>query len=129
MKIKCKYWEDCDILNGGCCTVGEYDRPSFGVCLTVCTRNTSEERQEEIGLLEKAKQYIKAEASLALEGEVDEGVYNHRIETCKSCEHLKQTSDAVGHCKRCGCGYHKRAGLTVKGKMPKATCPLNKWKA
>ncbi len=28
---------DCGLPHGGCCSVGEYDRPSFGVCLKACS--------------------------------------------------------------------------------------------
>ncbi len=35
--IPCKQWRDCGIRGGGCCAAGRYDRPSVGVCLTVCT--------------------------------------------------------------------------------------------
>lgn len=35
--IKCQHWSDCGIESGGCCSISEYDRPSFGVCLHVCT--------------------------------------------------------------------------------------------
>ena len=128
MKIECKHWEDCGSSDGGCCTIGEYERPSFGVCLTVCKSNTSKKQSMPERIIKKAKSYIRAESSLANEGEVDEGVYNHRIELCKSCDDLKKTWDEVGHCGACGCGTGRRSALTVKCKMPKATCPKNKWK-
>lgn len=86
------------------------------------------EAQEKPTTIQKIKQYAKAEASLLLNGAVDEEVYEARISLCKSCEHIIQSDDPVGHCNECGCGTRKRAGLTVKGKMPEATCPKNKWK-
>ena len=36
MSIDCPHWRDCGIKGGGCCAVGKYNRPSFGVCLHVC---------------------------------------------------------------------------------------------
>ena len=126
--IECKHWEDCGLGDGGCCKIGIYEKPSFGVCLEICEHNTSKNQSGLKKVVSKVKQYIRAESSLANEGEVDEGVYNHRIETCKSCDKLKHTYDEVGHCGACGCGQGRRAALTVKCKMPKATCPENKWK-
>jgi len=38
--VACTHWEDCGVDGGGCCGIGEYERPSFGVCLTVCEKNT-----------------------------------------------------------------------------------------
>ena len=35
--ITCVHWSHCGIIGGGCCSIGEYDRPSFGVCLQICT--------------------------------------------------------------------------------------------
>lgn len=31
---------DCGIRNGGCCSIGEYKKPSYGVCLLKCEKNT-----------------------------------------------------------------------------------------
>ena len=38
--IKCKHWLDCGVSGGGCCGIAKYDRPSFGVCLKICNKNT-----------------------------------------------------------------------------------------
>lgn len=35
--VNCSHWIDCGITGGGCCSIGEYERPSLGVCLQVCT--------------------------------------------------------------------------------------------
>lgn len=77
----------------------------------------------------KVMQWAKAEASLVLEGPVSSEVFIRRLETCNGCEQLERASDPLllGWCKACGCGKNKRAELTVKGRMPKATCPLNAW--
>ena len=53
MSIKCKHWKKCKVIGGGCCTINEYDRPSFGVCLLVCKKNTAPASAKEI---EKIKQ-------------------------------------------------------------------------
>ena len=79
--------------------------------------------------LAKATSYLKAEASQILLGKVDDTKYNARIAECRKCEHLKETEeDEIGFCGRCGCGTNPRARLTVKARMPKATCPLSKWR-
>ena len=31
---------DCGIRNGGCCSINEYQNPSYGVCLLSCQKNT-----------------------------------------------------------------------------------------
>ena len=38
MIIGCEHWRDCGIARGGCCTIGAYHRPSYGVCLNVCEK-------------------------------------------------------------------------------------------
>jgi len=38
--IKCNHWRDCGVNRGGCCSIEEYDRPSWGVCLLSCNKNT-----------------------------------------------------------------------------------------
>tara|TARA_R100000995_G_C3480450_1_gene123573 strand:+ start:1428 stop:1826 length:399 start_codon:yes stop_codon:yes gene_type:complete len=87
--------------------------------------NKEIEKPKSIG--SKIKDYAKAEASLFLEGEVDKNIYKSRIKICKECKYFIKTTDSIGHCNKCGCGKRKRAGLSIKCKMPKATCPVNKW--
>ena len=36
VKVECTHWSECGVTGGGCCTANHYERPSFGVCLTVC---------------------------------------------------------------------------------------------
>lgn len=36
--IGCEHWSECDIVGGGCCTIGAYDRPSYGICLNICEK-------------------------------------------------------------------------------------------
>lgn len=38
MTIPCNHWRECGVRGGGCCTVGVYERPSFGTCLLHCDR-------------------------------------------------------------------------------------------
>ena len=78
------------------------------------------------GPLAKAVSWIRAEASRVLEGDVPEDQYQARLEACRACPKLKPSSP-LGHCGACGCGTRRRAELTIKAKMPRATCPLGKW--
>ena len=74
--------------------------------------------------------YIRAEASLAIQGPVAPEVFEARKAACMGCEHrLKDTNpaDESGFCRRCGCGLNSRARLTVKLTMPEAKCPESKW--
>lgn len=82
------------------------------------------------GLLARAASWIKAEASVVTQGALDDEAYKARIAACLGCEHLDRRDDPrVGFCKACGCGKNPRAELTVKGRMPAATCPKGKWPA
>jgi hypothetical protein len=78
------------------------------------------------GPLAKAVSWIRAEASRVLEGDVPEDQYQARLEACRACPKL-QPSSPLGHCGACGCGTRRRAELTIKAKMPRATCPLGNW--
>jgi len=49
--IRCKHWGDCGITGGGCCEIKAYDRPSFGVCLHICTKYEGPPRQQQIQAL------------------------------------------------------------------------------
>lgn len=70
--------------------------------------------------------YAKAEASRIVRGDVPEEQYQARLKACKACSEL-DAGDPVGWCKACGCGRRARAELSVKAKMPAATCPLDRW--
>lgn len=78
------------------------------------------------GPLAKAVSWVKAEASRVLEGDVPEDQYQARLEACRACPKLK-AGNPVGWCSACGCGTRGRAELSIKAKMPRATCPLGKW--
>jgi hypothetical protein len=85
---------------------------------------------EEPSLWAKAKSWLKAETSLVVDGALTQQAYEARIAACKACEHLDpRDAPRVGFCKACGCGRNARAELTVKGRMPAATCPKGKWVA
>ena len=38
--IKCEHWRDCGVSGGGCCNIHEFKKPSIGVCLLICKKNT-----------------------------------------------------------------------------------------
>jgi hypothetical protein len=78
------------------------------------------------GMLSKIRSYLKAEASLAIEGPVSDEVYLARLQACRGCEHRLEKSGGEW-CMKCGCGTRKRAELTIKASMPAATCPIGKW--
>lgn len=77
---------------------------------------------------DKIAGYIKAEASQIVAGPLDDEKYDARIALCQSCDALEvRAAPEVGHCKDCGCGKNRRSELTVKARMPMATCPRKKW--
>lgn len=83
---------------------------------------------ERKSFLGKVISYVKAEASLLL-GSLGKDKYLDRIEKCKTCPALIPSSvpEELGWCSACGCGKSRRAELTVKARMPAATCPLKRW--
>jgi len=83
-------------------------------------------RRAPIGLLEKAVQYAKAEAS-GLVGSVALPVIEARKAVCEGCDSLKKVDDQTWYCKSCGCPEWERSRLQLKWEMPKATCPFHKW--
>ena len=130
--IDCKHWKDCGVRHGGCCTAGLYGgQPSFGICMS-CSNRTPVGQDEPIGmpkqsLVQKAVSYAKAELS-AIVSSIPEEEFQFRMSQCRACSKLNPLPEPqVGYCGACGCGRNPRAELTVKGKMPKASCPLNKW--
>jgi hypothetical protein len=83
-------------------------------------------RHSPIGLLQKAKSYVRAEVS-GLVGSVSLPVLGQRQATCESCESLKIVKSDEWYCKSCGCPEWERSRLQVKWEMPASTCPLKKW--
>jgi hypothetical protein len=82
---------------------------------------------ERVGLVEKAVQYAKAEASMMANGRLPLEVIDQRREACDGCEGVDKRADGEWYCDRCGCPKWKRSQLQVKWEMPAATCPLGKW--
>jgi hypothetical protein len=130
--IDCKYWKECGVKGGGCCKAGLYGgQPSYGVCMS-CSNRTPAGEEEPIGfkkmnIVAKAVSYATAEIS-AMISKIPDEEFEFRMSQCRACSNLDPLPEPqVGFCKSCGCGRSVRAELTVKGKMPKATCPLNKW--
>jgi uncharacterized paraquat-inducible protein A len=82
---------------------------------------------EKVGLVEKAAQYAKAEASRVLQGPVSLEVIGQRKAACDGCEGCDKRAEGEWYCNRCGCPKWKRSQLQVKWEMPAATCPLGKW--
>jgi hypothetical protein len=78
--------------------------------------------------LQKAASWAKAEMSQVISGPLSDEQYEARVAVCRSCDQL-DPADApqIGYCKACGCGKRPRAEITVKGRMPAATCPKKKW--
>jgi len=145
MKVDCTHWIDCATSGGGCCAIKEYKRPSFGVCLTVCGKNTAPLTQQEkekllsvskeksanektkkakkecVGCKAKGlKRLIRGGAGL-LKAELGIDACNpdtilERRRVCESCEHYD-----FGLCTECGCI------LAAKVKLKSENCPLEKW--
>ena len=79
-------------------------------------------------LVGKAVLWAMAEASQLMHGPLEDAAYQARIDACKACEAFDaQAAPQIGYCKACGCGQNARAELSVKARMPGATCPKNKW--
>lgn len=77
-----------------------------------------------------AAKYVTAEMSLQLYGPVPDPIFEERKAQCMACPSRKTSTsmhDDIGFCASCGCGVNDRSRLTVKLRMPKATCPMNKW--
>jgi|688.fasta_scaffold193904_4 hypothetical protein len=79
-------------------------------------------------IIERAASWAKAEASQLMQGPVSSEEYDARIAVCALCPELDAApAPKVGWCKKCGCARNSRAELTIKGRMPAAKCPLDKW--
>lgn len=80
---------------------------------------------KQVGLIEKAVEYAKAEAS-ALVKSVPLPQVQTRMEACATCE-SREVDGGAWYCKSCGCPKWDRSRLQAKWEMPAATCPLGKW--
>ena len=77
--IRCKNWEDCGLSGGGCCRIGEYEKPSVGVCLTICTQNTHKPSK---GLGDTVEKVIKV-------------LTRGKVKPCGSCEKRKKKLNKI----------------------------------
>ena len=83
MKVKCKHWRECGVKNGGCCDVNEYVRPSFGVCLLACGKNTDKPSEK------KAKKMLGIKRSRGLGDTVKKAIdkiTRGKVKPCGGCE-------------------------------------------
>lgn len=78
-------------------------------------------------VIQKAAEYVKAEASLLVDGKLSLDVVGQRKTACDSCEGVDKKSETDWYCNRCGCPKWERSRLQVKWEMPGATCPMGKW--
>ena len=142
-RVKCNFWRplkktDKPICGGeGVCRANVLGFPTKAFCNNICpARTTKKDKLYVVGidysvkptLIQKIHSYIKAEASMIMAGRLSDRIFKERMNVCKSCEHLVESFDDVGHCGACGCGMNSRASLTVKGRMPSAECIKGKWK-
>jgi len=59
LPIRCEHWQDCGVIDGGCCEINKYDKPSFGVCLLICSENTNKpsarKARKKLGIKKKSR--------------------------------------------------------------------------
>lgn len=94
------------------------------------TVNLTDAQPKAVVSLGNAASWLKAEASLVVDGPVSPEVFAVRRQACESCPELATDTDPkddIGFCRACGCGTGARAALTVKLTMPAATCPKQRW--
>lgn len=139
--MSCKHYQGDRCVNAPA-SLAYGDRPSPGVC-AICSWYEGPERPPLVqvtvpeppkpvrkpGFLRKAASYLKAEASMLVNGPVGEDEYMARVAECLKCPQLQKSvePEQMGWCKACGCGQARRAELTVKARMPKAKCPAGLW--
>lgn len=131
MRLKC-VWDK----EGTCTCPGIGGTPAFPERCGACTKYTKlivdapvKDPPKPAGMVEKAASWAKAEVSLVWNGPLPDEEVEQRLAVCRSCKELDPSADSgkLGWCKACGCGRNARAELTVKGRMPKAKCPLDLW--
>ena len=159
--INCEYWatnvNDCKAI----CLAKVMENPSLADCaacskrksyngrkmvrqdessnlieiinITMADSSNFDQPKEEPKFTEKAKNYISAEMSQAVEGKVSEDIFEKRKKLCMSCEfrvkESKNAKDSIGWCKGgCGCTVgNPRAALSQKLYMPSLQCPKGKF--
>lgn len=131
--IDCKHWKKCGVVSGGCCKIGEYDKPSYGVCLLVCKKNTSKpEEKVAKEMIKNNKSDCKTCASKGLKRLItgsakllkaelgidacDSNTIIDRRNICESCEDYD-----FGVCNLCGCF------CAAKVKLKSEKCPKGQW--
>jgi hypothetical protein len=77
--------------------------------------------------ISQAMQYAAAEVSRVVLGPLPPDEVESRLAACRSCEHLQVVDGKGEFCGQCGCGHRRRAELSIKATMPRASCPLGKW--
>ena len=127
MKIKCDYWRECGNVGGGCCKLGEHEKPSYHTCSVVCKKNT--EKRKAVAKKDSCKsckvdklkrfilggtQLIKSELGIDA---ADEETMAKRKAICLACE-----SYDFGVCTDCSC--FTAAKVKLKTGSP---CPQGKW--
>ena len=142
-KVACNFWRPLNKSDEPCCSgegvcrAGVLPFPTMEFCNEKCRANTSKpdflyvvgiDYTKKPNLVQKIYSYLKAESSMIIAGRLNDRIFKQRMDVCRLCEHLVKSDDEVGHCGACGCGMKKRAGLTVKGRMPRAICVKDKWK-
>lgn len=142
-KIDCEHWSECGVNGGGCCAISKFgNKPSHGVCLTICqlnkkqeyefpnsnTKNVKEASAPEVNdeggctsckakglkrLLKGSAALLKAELGIDA---ADESTIAKRRATCLACD-----SYDFGVCNKCGCF------CAAKVKLKSEACPQGKW--
>jgi len=73
--------------------------------------------------------YFKFELSAIRHGTVSSKVFEKRKKECLKCEgRIRDITDPIGYCNKCGCSKNPRSKLSVKLTVTGAECPLGKWK-
>lgn len=155
--INCQHWsvdhESCNTK----CAINHVDRPTLEDCKNCEARKSFKgkkiieiddqtknmkildvdhvptEEKKEPKFMKKAKNYIKAETSQALQGKVSDEIFEKRKSICMQCEYkvngIKGVRDSIGWCKGgCGCSMgNPRAALSQKLYMPSLSCPKRKF--
>ena len=124
--VDCVHWSACDVRGGGCCARGLYGgHPSLGTCAACLGAHPD---IQPANIFARAAAWARAEASVVLVGELSDADFGARVAVCAACPALQPApAPAIGFCGACGCGTSARAELTIKGRMPLATCPHGKW--
>ncbi len=148
-EINCTEWS---VNNETCktsCSLNLFDSPTLHNCMD-CKKRIShskevleeDEKNYKITNLtinskpqinvKNVSNYLNAESSQLLQGQVPDDVYEKRKQFCMGCEYkvnnINNRSDEIGWCTSCGCGIGtERTKLSIKLKMPALFCPKGKF--